>query len=55
MTASKVSWDDVEMVETGDQGGEIKHVGVMGAGLVGCLAASILAQRGYDVEVFEYR
>ena len=54
MTASKVSWDDVEMVESAG-GGEIKHVGVMGAGLVGCLAASILAQRGYDVEVFEYR
>jgi kynurenine 3-monooxygenase len=32
-----------------------KHVGVVGAGLVGCLAALAFAKRGYEVSLFEMR
>ena len=35
--------------------GEKKRVAIVGAGLVGSLEASYLAQRGYHVDVYEYR
>ena len=35
--------------------GDKKKVAIVGAGLVGSLEACYLAQRGYDVHVYEYR
>ena len=59
MASSMVSWDDVDSTDPrekgADKGAGVRRVAVVGAGLVGSLAASVLAQRGFDVEVFEYR
>ncbi|XP_069194020.1 kynurenine 3-monooxygenase [Procambarus clarkii] len=39
----------------GGDGGRGKVVAVVGAGLVGSLEASLLAKRGYEVHLYEYR
>ena len=43
------------MATAGETTNHVKRVGVVGAGLVGALAASVMAKRGYQVDLFELR
>lgn len=36
-------------------GTQIKHVTIVGGGLAGCLLANLLARRGYQISIYEYR
>ena len=55
-SASRVEYDDVVTdIFAKDEVSSVERVGVFGAGLVGSLAACVLAKRGFKVDLYEYR
>ena len=55
-SASQVEYDDVvNDIYATDELSSLEPVGVLGAGLVGSLAACVLAKRGFKVDLYEYR